>query len=118
MQGTMARQRAASPDRPHKTYRDLKIWQKGMDIATTVHRLTQRFPKEELFGVTQTMRLAASEIACMIADGYRLKTGGGYLAGLQASMAASSRLETALFSHPDNVGNASSAAIATAAPTI
>jgi hypothetical protein len=35
-----------------KNFRDLTVWQRGHELALAVYRDTQRFPKEELFGLT------------------------------------------------------------------
>jgi hypothetical protein len=34
------------------SYRDLKVWQRAMDLATLVYGLTAGFPKQEQFGLT------------------------------------------------------------------
>lgn len=34
------------------TFRDLLIWQKGMNLVTECYKTTKKFPKEELFGLT------------------------------------------------------------------
>ncbi len=43
-------------------FKDLKIWQKGMDIAENCYYLTQSFPKEELYGMVQQVRRASASI--------------------------------------------------------
>ena len=52
-----------------KTYRDLKVWRKGVDLATGIHRLTREFPKEEIFSLASPMRTCAVDISAAIADG-------------------------------------------------
>lgn len=52
-----------------KQFRDLLVWQKAMDLAKTVYRITKAFPKEELFGLTSQMRRAAVSIPSNIAEG-------------------------------------------------
>lgn len=37
---------------PVQSYRDLIAWQKAMDFTAEIYRVTQNFPKEELYGVT------------------------------------------------------------------
>ncbi len=46
------------------------VWNKAMDLAVEVHRVTQGFPKEEMYGVTSQMRRAALSVAANIAEGY------------------------------------------------
>jgi len=42
-----------------KSYRDLVAWQKAMDLVTTTYKLSAKFPKEEMFGLTSQLRRAA-----------------------------------------------------------
>ena len=39
-----------------KSFRDLDVWQLGVELAETVYRCTARFPKAELFCLTSQMR--------------------------------------------------------------
>ena len=39
-----------------KDYKDLHVWQKGMELAKLVYLLTQKFPSEEKFGLVSQMR--------------------------------------------------------------
>ena len=50
-------------------YKELKIWQKSVDLAVQVYRLTQDFPKEELYGITSQIRRSAVSVASNIAEG-------------------------------------------------
>jgi four helix bundle protein len=52
-----------------KSYRDLEVWQKGMELVTLVYQGTASFPREELFGITSQMRRAAVSIPANIAEG-------------------------------------------------
>ncbi|HWF18165.1 MAG TPA: four helix bundle protein [Verrucomicrobiae bacterium] len=50
-------------------FEKLETWQKAIDFADIVYRLTKRFPDEERFGLTSQMRRAAVSIASNIAEG-------------------------------------------------
>jgi four helix bundle protein len=52
-----------------KTYKDLIVWQKAMDQAEEVHRLSRSFPKEEIYGLTSQIRRAAVSVPSNIAEG-------------------------------------------------
>jgi four helix bundle protein len=59
-----------------RSFRDLTVWQKSMQMAVSVYRLTRGFPKEETYGLTSQMRRAAVSIPSNIAEGHgRLNTG-------------------------------------------
>src|SRR5271165_3476313 len=47
---------------PVQSYRDLFAWQRAMDFTAEVYRVTRRFPKEELYGVTSQLRRAAVSV--------------------------------------------------------
>ncbi|MGB3692219.1 MAG: four helix bundle protein [Spirulinaceae cyanobacterium] len=51
-------------------FKDLRIWQKGMDIAEKCYFLTKLFPQDELYGMVQQIRRAAVSIPANIAKGY------------------------------------------------
>ena len=52
-----------------QTYRELIVWQKAMQFVTDLYRVTQEFPREELYGLTSQMRRAAISIPSNIAEG-------------------------------------------------
>jgi four helix bundle protein len=51
------------------SYRDLRVWQKSMDLAEHVYRLTENFPRAEIYGLTSQLRRAAVSIPSNIAEG-------------------------------------------------
>ena len=58
------------------SHRSSVAWQKGMELAGAIYRLTQRFPPEERFGLTNQLRRASVSIPSNIAEGKgRLTTG-------------------------------------------
>jgi four helix bundle protein len=44
------------------SYKDLKVWQKAIDLVLAVYKLTEKFPKSELYNLTSQMRRAAISI--------------------------------------------------------
>lgn len=50
-------------------YRNLKVWQKAVALATEVYRATGSFPKEEAYGLTSQIRRSVVSIASNIAEG-------------------------------------------------
>lgn len=47
----------------------LEAWQKAIDLAVMIYTLTKKFPKDELFSLTNQMRRAASSISANLAEG-------------------------------------------------
>jgi four helix bundle protein len=51
------------------SYRDLRVWQRAMDLVLGVYKETRCFPKDELYGLVSQMRRAAVSIPSNIAEG-------------------------------------------------
>ena len=54
---------------PLKSYRDLEVWKKSIDLAEMVYRLSANFPQEERFGITNQIRRAVVSVPANIAEG-------------------------------------------------
>ncbi len=52
-------------------YKNLIVWQKAKLLAIEVYKLTDNFPKSEVYGISSQMRRAAVSIPSNIAEGYR-----------------------------------------------
>ena len=50
-------------------YRDLKVWQASMQLAGDVYRLSEQFPKHEVFGLAGQLRRSAVSVPSNIAEG-------------------------------------------------
>jgi four helix bundle protein len=51
------------------SFRDLLVWQNAKTLAVGIYQATERFPKNELFGLTNQMRRAAVSVPSNIAEG-------------------------------------------------
>jgi four helix bundle protein len=51
------------------SFRDLRVWQKSVELAIAVDRLTESFPREETYGISAQMRRCAVSIPSNIAEG-------------------------------------------------
>ncbi|MGI9175154.1 MAG: four helix bundle protein [Rhodothermales bacterium] len=56
--------------KPVDSYRDLEVWQRGMDLVESVYALTKPFPADERFGLTAQLRRAAISIPSNVAEGW------------------------------------------------
>jgi four helix bundle protein len=54
---------------PIRSYKDLIAWQKAIELTTAIYATTQKFPKEEMFGLTSQLRRAAVSVPSNIAEG-------------------------------------------------
>jgi four helix bundle protein len=59
-----------------QSFRDLHVWQRAIQLSVSIYRVTQGFPREELYGLTSQIRRAAVSIPSNIAEGNgRMGTG-------------------------------------------
>ncbi|MCX6998528.1 MAG: four helix bundle protein [Kiritimatiellaeota bacterium] len=56
---------------PAKRFEDLVVWQKAHQFVLAAYRLSQTFPRSEIYGLTSQFRRAAVSIAANIAEGFR-----------------------------------------------
>jgi four helix bundle protein len=83
-------------ERTVESYRDLKVWQAGMEIGEHAYRLSRSFPKEELFGFTSQIRRASASVPANIAEGYGRQSKGEYIQFLRIAQGSLKELETHL----------------------
>ena len=62
--------------KPAKKFQDLLVWQRAHALALAVYKVTARFPREELFGLTSQMRRSAVSVAANIAEGFKRRGKG------------------------------------------
>ena len=77
-----------------KDYKELKVWQKGIEIVDKVYTLTAKFPKEELYGLTLQMRKAAVSIPSNVAEGFMRGHTREYKQFLRISLGSCAELDT------------------------
>ena len=57
-----------------RTYKDLIVWKKAIELVAEIYRITTLFPKSELFGLVMQMRRAVVSIVSNIVEGYGRRT--------------------------------------------
>src|SRR3989338_4323163 len=76
------------------SYKDLLVWQKGMQLVKELYLLTDKFPKDELYGLTSQMQRAAVAIPSNIAEGYLRNHRKEYVQFLSLALGSAAELET------------------------
>lgn len=79
---------------PIRSYRDLLVWQKSIDLCVTVYKITRIFPREEQFGLTSQMRRACISISSNIAEGRHRGSRKEFLRFLYIAYASGVELES------------------------
>jgi len=77
-------------------YRELKVWQLGIEISLEVYQLTAQFPDDERYGLTSQLRRAAVSIPSNIAEGHGRKTPKEMIRFALIAMGSLAELETQL----------------------
>jgi four helix bundle protein len=78
------------------SYKDLLVWQRGMDLVVTVYQMTARLPASEQFGLISQMRRSAVSVPANIAEGYGRQATGEYRHHLSIGRGSLLELETQL----------------------
>jgi four helix bundle protein len=79
-----------------RSYKDLVVGQKGIELAKVVYRITQSFPIAEKFGLVAQMRRAAVSIPSNIAEGQARHTTGEFIQFISHAEGSLAELDTQL----------------------
>jgi four helix bundle protein len=79
-----------------KSYRDLSVWQVGMDLAATVYDMTRKFPNHEKYGLGSQLERAAVSITANIAEGHAKDSTKQFLFHVSVAMGSVAESETHL----------------------
>ena len=79
-----------------KSFRDLRVWQLAMELVELIYRVTQSFPKHEVYGLTSQMQRAAVSVPSNLAEGHTREHTKEYLHHLSMAQASLAELETQL----------------------
>jgi four helix bundle protein len=77
-------------------YRDLLVWQKGMDLVKRIYEITRTFPADEKFGLVAQMRRAGVSIPSNIAEGQARKTTAEFVHFVSNAEGSVAELDTQL----------------------
>ena len=77
-----------------QNYKDLIVWQKGIELAKLIYKVTRKFPTEEKFGLVAQMRRAAVSIPSNIAEGQARRTTGEFVQFVSHAEGSAAELDT------------------------
>jgi four helix bundle protein len=79
-----------------KGFRELEVWQLGMEMVEDCYRITGRLPIEERYGLTSQIRRAAVSIPSNVAEGHNRRLPKPYRNHVNIAMGSQAELETLL----------------------
>jgi len=79
-----------------RTFKDLLVWQKAMDLSVEVYRLTRHYPSHEMYGLTAETRKTSRSVPYNIAEGHKRGSTAEYIRFLGIAAGSASELETQL----------------------
>lgn len=80
-----------------QSYRDLLVWQKGIELAKLLYPLTAKLPAEEKFGLVSQIRRAAVSVPSNIAEGQARRTTGEFIQFISHAEGSAAELDTQLY---------------------
>ncbi len=79
-----------------QSFRDLAVWKRAMQLTVCVYRLSQGFPREEVYGLTSQIRRSAVSIPSNIAEGQGRTNRGEFKQFLSIARGSSCEVQTQL----------------------
>ncbi len=79
-----------------KGFRELKVWQKAMDLVTEVYRLAKLLPREETYALSDQLRRAVVSVPSNIAEGNGRFSAKEYISYLSIANGSRAEVETQL----------------------
>ena len=79
-----------------RSYKDLLVWQKSIELVDGIYRLTRAFPKSETYGLSSQIQRAAVSVAANIAEGSGRDSTKEFIHHLAFSLGSLAELETFL----------------------
>lgn len=77
-----------------RTFRDLRVWQKGIVLVKEIYKITKDFPKEEQYGLISQMKRASISIPSNLAEGFRRRYNKEHKQFLSIALGSCAELET------------------------
>lgn len=81
---------------PAKNYRELIVWQDAIKIAKAVYKLTEKFPKHEVYALADQIRRAVVSVPSNIAEDQARKAPGDFRRFLYIALGSLAEVDTQL----------------------
>lgn len=79
-----------------KSYKDLLIWEKGIEIVALTYKIVSSFPKDELYALSSQIKRSSISIPSNIAEGYGRQSTQNYIQFIKIARGSLCELETQL----------------------
>jgi len=79
-----------------RSYKELDVWTKGMEVVNHIYAITEEFPSKELYGLAAQMQRSAVSIPSNIAEGFARGHTAEYVQFLRIALGSRAELETQL----------------------
>jgi four helix bundle protein len=80
-----------------ESYKDFIVWQKSIDLCVRVYKITDTFPKSELYGLVSQIRRSCVSISSNIAEGQKRGHKTEFIQFLRIAYGSGAELETQLY---------------------
>jgi four helix bundle protein len=80
-------------EKPEKAFKKLIVWKRAHALTLAIYKLSDKFPRHEMFGLTSQIRRSAASVGANIAEGYALGTAPNYLRHLNIAVGSLAETE-------------------------
>jgi len=77
-----------------RSFKDLVVWQKALELAKEIYKITKQLPPSETYGISSQLRRASVSIPSNIAEGAKRSTKKNFLQFLRIANGSAAELET------------------------
>ncbi|MFA6622064.1 MAG: four helix bundle protein [Candidatus Caldatribacteriota bacterium] len=81
-------------DKKIRNHKDLKVWNKSVDLVDNIYRITESFPNKEIYGLTNQIRRSAVSVPSNIAEGAARSSKKEFIKFLYIALGSLAELET------------------------